>query len=66
MKTLYRRGFTLKPTERAHVPLKQHQEFLKNPPFERLVRSYVTITRDFELFQNFICEIHFLKKENTF
>ena len=45
-------GLILKPTERAHVLLKNSdRDFEDSPPFERLPIFYVTITGNFECFQ---------------
>ena len=45
-------GLILKPTERAHVLLKNSdRDFEDSPPFERLPIFYVTITGNFEYFQ---------------
>ena len=64
---LFRRGFILKPIERAQVLLKiSTRDFLNSPPFERSVCFYVTISGHFERFQYFNFEPDFLKNENLF
>ena len=59
------RGFILKPTERAQVPLKNDaRDFQNSPPFERLACFYVTIRGNFEKLESrFLVES--TKIENT-
>ena len=62
-KTLFLRGFTLNPTEKAKFFQKNGTtDFQNSPPFEVSTYFYVTITGNFESFQYF--EISFLKNEN--
>ena len=66
-KTLFLRGFTLKPAERAQILLKSGpMDFLNSPLFERSTCFYVAISGNFELFQYFNFETDFLEKENFF
>ena len=49
MKTLFLRGFILKPTERAEVLLKHGtRDFQNSPPFERSACFNVTVRGSFE------------------
>ena len=49
MKTLFLRGFILKPTERAEVLLKHGtRDFQNSPPFERSACFNVTVAGSFE------------------
>ena len=60
-------GFTLKPTERVKILLKNGaRDFQNSPPFERLACFYVTISGSFERFQYFHFETDFLENENLF
>ena len=55
----------LKPTERAHVLLKNGtRDFQNSPPFERSACFYVTIVGNFERFQYF--KTNFLENEILF
>ena len=59
-KTLFLRGFILKPTERAYI-------FLKMEIFKIVIRLrcfYMTVTGKFEYFQYFNFDTNFLKNEN--
>ena len=66
-KTLFLRGFILRPAERAQVLLKKGtMDFQNSPPFERSVCFYVTISESFKRFQYFNFETNFLENENLF
>ena len=66
-KKLFRRGFILKPTERAKILLKNGtRDFQNSPPFERSACFHATISRNFERFQYFNFETDFLENENLF
>ena len=59
---LFLKGFILKTTERAEVPLKNGtRNFQNSRPFERLACFYVTISGNFERFQYFNFEANFLE-----
>ena len=61
-KTLLRRGFIFKPTERPYVPLKNGaRNFRNSSPFKRLACFYVTITGDCERFTTLALKQVFLK-----
>ena len=66
-KTLFLRGFVLKPTERAQILLKSGtRNFQNSPPFERSACFYVTTSGNFERFQYFNFETDFLENNNLF
>ena len=66
-KTLFLRGFILKPTERTKALLKNGtRDFQNSPPFERSLCFYMTISEDFKHFQYFNFEIDFLENKNLF
>ena len=66
-KTLFLRGFILKPTERTQALLKNGtRDFQNSPPLETLACFSVTITENFKLFQYFNIETDILKNENLF
>ena len=66
-KTLNRRGFILKSTDRIQVSLKNGtKDFQNSIPFKRSAYFSMTITRDFGRFRYFKSEISFLKNENLF
>ena len=65
-KTLFGRGFILKPTERAQVLLKKStRDFENNPAFARSACFYVTISGVFERFPYFNFETDFLVHIST-
>ena len=54
------RGFILKPTERAQILLEiSTRNFQKSPSFKRSTCFYVTITGNFERFQDFYFKTNF-------
>ena len=62
-KTLFLRAFTLKPTERVYVLLKNDaRDFQNSPPFERSASFYVRISESFKRFQIFWKTKTFFKK----
>ena len=62
-----KRGFILKPTERAQVLLKSGtRDFQNSPPFERSASFYVTISENFKRFQYLNFETDILENENLF
>ena len=64
-KTVFLRGFILKPTQKAQVLLENYtRDFQNNPLFKRLICFYVKISGNFEFFQYFNFEIDFLENEN--
>ena len=66
-KTLFLRGFILKPTERAYVLLKNcTRDFQNSPPLERSACFHVTISGSFERFQCLNFEKDFLDNKNLF
>ena len=66
-KTLFLRGFVLKQAERAQPLLKNGtRDFQNSLPFERSACFYVTITGNFECFQNFKFETNSLENGNLF
>ena len=66
-KTLFLRAFTLKPTERVYVLLKNDaRDFQNSPPFERSASFYVRISESFKRFQYFNFETDFIENENFF
>ena len=61
-KTLFQRGFILKPTERPYVLLKSStRDFQNRPPFETSAWFNVTITENFKHFQYLNFETNYLK-----
>ena len=66
-RTLFLKGFILKPTERALVFLKiVTRDFQNSPPFDRPACFYVTMTGNFKYFQYFNYETDFLENQNLF
>ena len=70
MKTLFLRGFILKPTKRAWIFLKNGTREFQNipppPPFQRMACFYLTISESFERFQYLKFETSFLESEKFF
>ena len=67
MKTLFRRGFIIKPIKRAYVLLKNDaRNFQNNTPFEIPAYFYVTVTVNFERFQYFNFGTNSLKNKLFF
>ena len=66
-KTIFIRGFILKPSDRVYVLLKKRtRDFRNSPPFERSACFYVTICENFKRFQYFNIETDFLENKNIF
>ena len=66
-KTLFYKGFILKPPERAWVlPKNGTRDFQNSPPFKRLASFYVANGGNFESFQHFNFETDFLENEKLF
>ena len=66
-KTLFLRGFILKPTERGQVLSKNGtRDFQNKTPFDRSACFHVTISENFKCFQYFNFENIFWKTKNFF
>ena len=66
-KKLFRRGFILKPTERAQVPLKNRaRDFENNSPYKRSAYFSMTIIGNLKRFHYSDFEISFLKNKKLF